>query len=210
MTIQDVFAAVGAEYGYDDVTVGFAQFKDVKLRWQRSFRWISFQVSDLIEGADDSVYEALARTIFARLRGDEPDPDGLLSIQEYARTHTKGHYIDRHTPVKTGRDLTVCLTRLAEAGFIDPADNLTATWTNDRFGSALARSSAIYRHILVSASADDLPDAALDYLIYRHAVRILAPRDGHEREAYIAERMAAYPDNGGLLAAVIDAREAVL
>lgn len=65
------FAKAGNECGFDQVDVFFVAFKDFKVRWQRSMKWVDFQVSDYLNDAPIEVMEGLAKALFARISGQE-------------------------------------------------------------------------------------------------------------------------------------------
>ena len=50
-----IFSAVGARHGYNDVGAEFAALEDFKVRWQRSYNWIRFTVSDYLDRVPDDV-----------------------------------------------------------------------------------------------------------------------------------------------------------
>lgn len=52
-----IFSAVGARHGYEDVGAEFAAFEDFKVRWQRSYHWIRFSVSDYLDRAPDDALD---------------------------------------------------------------------------------------------------------------------------------------------------------
>ncbi|MBR4697714.1 MAG: hypothetical protein IKP18_04675 [Candidatus Methanomethylophilaceae archaeon] len=55
--LTEIFLAVGQRYGYEDVKAEFAPLKDFKVRWQRSYKWAIFTVSDYLDRAPDAVLE---------------------------------------------------------------------------------------------------------------------------------------------------------
>lgn len=71
MSVDTIFKEVGSEHGYDSVTAKFEEFSDFKVRWQRSYRWAEFKVSDYLKDAPDSVFRALADNIFDRIQGKD-------------------------------------------------------------------------------------------------------------------------------------------
>ena len=52
-TLNGIFETVGRRYSYDDISAGFSQFRDFKVRWRRSYKWIEFDVSDYLEDAPE-------------------------------------------------------------------------------------------------------------------------------------------------------------
>ena len=61
----------GIRNGYKDITAEFSAFRDFKLKWTRSCKWISFEVSDYLRNAPQSVIESLAETVFAKIGGQD-------------------------------------------------------------------------------------------------------------------------------------------
>lgn len=67
------FKNAGEEYGFDSVVAQFEKFQDVKVRWQRSYRWAEFKVTDYIKDAPESVFDDLADSIFSKIAGKDND-----------------------------------------------------------------------------------------------------------------------------------------
>jgi hypothetical protein len=61
----------GRRNGFEDIQAEFSAFRDFKLKWTRSYKWISFEVSDYLRSAPENVIESLAETVFARIRGED-------------------------------------------------------------------------------------------------------------------------------------------
>lgn len=61
----------GIRNGYEDIIAEFSAFRDFKLKWARSYKWISFEVSDYLRNAPQSVIESLAGTVFAKIGGQD-------------------------------------------------------------------------------------------------------------------------------------------
>ena len=68
--LTEIFSAVGQRYGYEDVKAEFAPLKDFKVRWQRSYNWAIFTISDYLDRAPDAVLEDLAEVLFAKITGE--------------------------------------------------------------------------------------------------------------------------------------------
>ena len=196
-TLTDAFATVGRQYGYEDVGAEFAPLADAKIRWQRSYHWIRFTVSDYLTDAPYEVFKELAEAIFSRIQG----ADGAYpqSLHDYLRSHAedlKQTYIGRHSPCECGRDLGASVQRLIDSGYIPEDHGITVSWTKH---SCAKRSitSWIFRHVLISADAEDVSDGFLDYIVYRGIVTAMAPSPTEGgREEYIDGRLAEYPDHG--------------
>lgn len=74
--IQNIFADVGAEYEYKNVSVRLTARKNFSAKWQRSFDWISFDISDFIEYASAEVIREFAHTLFTTIVTGERRPYG--------------------------------------------------------------------------------------------------------------------------------------
>ena len=66
-----IFSAVGARHGYEDVGAEFAALEDFKVRWQRSYNWIRFTVSNYLDRAPDDVLASLAEVLFTKIEGGD-------------------------------------------------------------------------------------------------------------------------------------------
>lgn len=61
----------GKRNGFEDIQAEFAAFRDFKLKWTRSYKWISFEVSDYLRNAPEHVMQSLAETVFAKIGGQD-------------------------------------------------------------------------------------------------------------------------------------------
>ena len=68
--LTKAMATAGARNGFEDVTAEFSAFRDFKLKWTRSYKWINFEVSDYLRNAPQSVIESLTETVYAKMRGE--------------------------------------------------------------------------------------------------------------------------------------------
>lgn len=63
----------GIKNGFDEIQAEFSTFRDFKLKWTRSYKWISFEVSDYLRNAPKNVMQSLAERGLA-----EYDPDLVI------------------------------------------------------------------------------------------------------------------------------------
>ena len=119
--LSEAFRDVGRRHGYEKVEAEFAQFREFKVQWQRSYKWAAFRVSDYLMDADAAVFEGLAETLFSRITGREETP-----YDEAMRTFVTAPcfaeekrpvYLRRsrnltHTSAGIGRDLADSVQRL--------------------------------------------------------------------------------------------------
>ncbi len=50
-----IFSVAGTRNGYDEVQAEFSPFRDFKVKWTRSYKWIAFEVSDYLSDAPENV-----------------------------------------------------------------------------------------------------------------------------------------------------------
>lgn len=67
--IKEIFEVVGAEHGYDYVDVRFARFSSFKVRWMRSYKWVSFSIPYAMRYAPADIVEQIARTLYPKFEG---------------------------------------------------------------------------------------------------------------------------------------------
>lgn len=165
-SIQNIFADVGADYGFNAVTVRLTTRKNFSAKWQRSFNWISFDLSDYIEYAPADAIRELARTIFTKIKGDDksygPDfKDYIMS--EWFLAKMQPRFIRRnHATADDELDDIV-------AGLDAPEGTAFVVTDNDsQFEitySILFRTVLVPMYVLENRDADDVRDMVADKLI---------------------------------------------
>ncbi|MEE3363985.1 MAG: hypothetical protein VZR03_04765, partial [Methanomethylophilus sp.] len=133
--LKAIFSKVGKEFRVDTVQAEFMAFTDVKVRWQRAYGWIDFQVSDYLMDAPDRALEGLARSLFKRLNGEngEYSTELLEWITAPEFSSSKNHvYMSRcpqylNTVEGRSKNLQESYDRLVGAGLVpyDPSVVLT-------------------------------------------------------------------------------------
>jgi len=68
--IENIAYDVGASFGYK-TEIKTAMFCDLKMRWQRTYDWIKFEISDYLLSLTPACFEELITALFMRLKGDE-------------------------------------------------------------------------------------------------------------------------------------------
>ena len=168
----------GIRHGFDEIQAEFSAFRDFKLRWTRSYKWISFEVSDYLRNAPENVMQSLAETVFARIRGEDrtaysEEVCDYLNSREFLEEN-QGMYLKRFRGIsETARgesvDLLDCYRRLAERGLVEYDPDLVIRWSSvgDR-SRKVGRSSVLMRTIVMNPALDleDVPEEALDYALY--------------------------------------------
>lgn len=96
---ENIARGIGQKYGYDDVTVEVTAFADFKMKWTRSVRRISFEVSDYMCGAPNEVVADLFDKVFAQIGGQlrdySPRLKQWLTAKGFATAHRRT-FLARH------------------------------------------------------------------------------------------------------------------
>lgn len=177
-----IFGNVGNEYGYENVSVEWSPFKAFKVQWQRSYNWISFRVSDYIKDAPSEVLEALAVSMFKRVKGERGSYSDAFRkyvlAPEFSQKHRKtfierGRYLYADSENK---NLSDSVDRLVKAGLIPEDHNIEVVWDHSYENGLASTYSVLMRTIMVSYQLDDkdVPDYTIDYAIYHAYLTIEA------------------------------------
>ena len=174
----------GRRNGFEDIQAEFAAFRDFKLKWTRSYRWISFEVSDYLRNAPENVMESLAETIFAKIHGDgkteySQEVCDYLNSDGFLREN-QGTYLKRYrgvtdSPRGENVDLMDSYRRLVESGLVEDDPRIAIRWsrTEDR-GRSVGRSSVLMRTIVMNPvlDAEEISEDILDYALYTQICRV--------------------------------------
>ena len=164
-SIQNIFIDVGAEYGYGNVSVKLTTRKNFTAKWQRSFDWIAFDLSDFVEYAPADAIRGLARSIFSRICG-KGEPYG----QEFTDYVMSEEFLSKMQPRFIKRNRAVADDRLDDivAGLDAPEG--TAFAVTDSKSHDVTTVSILLRTVLVPRSTlewiddDDMRDLIADKL----------------------------------------------
>lgn len=168
----------GRRNGFEDIQAEFSAFRDFKLKWTRSYRWISFEVSDYLRNAPENVMESLAETVFAKIHG-EGKSEYSQEVCDYLNSdgflkENQGIYLKRYrgvtdSPCGEKVDLKDSYRRLVESGLIEDDQRIAIRWsrTEDR-SRKVGRSSVLMRTIVMNPvlDTDGVPEDVLDYALY--------------------------------------------
>lgn len=195
--LRNIFQRVAAEYGYSSVDAEYLSTKDLKVRWQRGYDWINFQVSDYLDDAPEEVLEGLARNLCERLTGKASEFSKAL--KDWV---TRPEFCEQKQPIFIERsmgllnevkgehkDLNESLRRLREAGLIKNLPQVYITW-EDTATSKMGRCSVLMKVVSVNTFLDneDVPDYVLDYCLYRELLHIQIgynpEGDSHDEEYF--------------------------
>lgn len=198
-----IAALVGRANGYEDVQAEFSPFRDFKLKWTRSYKWISFEISDYLRDAPEEVVISLFRTVYRRIADEKPSYEETLS--DYITTED---FIRRSQPVfiRRYRGLNVnaddvawveeSIDRLREKGLTIPEG--IAVGVAEARMRQVGRSSVIMKVVVLNEACRDLPEDARDYAVWTQVAHVSMGFDrnfgvGGRAEEYDA-LLSQYPD----------------
>ena len=198
----------GIRNGYEDITAEFSAFRDFKLKWTRSYKWISFEVSDYLRNAPQNVIESLAETIYAKIGGQDrtsysEEVCEYLNSERFLRDN-QDLFLKRfkgisQTPCGENVDLTEVYTRLVDRGLVKRDPSLVIRWgASNRTDCRIGHSSVLMKTIIVNPKLDteDISENALDFALYTQICRVnLGFGNNREEDPERFETMlSAYPD----------------
>lgn len=169
---------VGAGYGYDEVIAEFSPYRDFKLRWTRSYKWIEFGVSDYLADAPEDVIEALMDTVYRKIRGDEcaPYPEPVVKYI------TAPGFVERHQPTFIHRFRTLDMTqvgwikesvaRLRDMGLEVPVDIAFGVDRAVRDRAQAGKASVLMRVVAMNHRTEQLPEEVRDFAVWAQVAYI--------------------------------------
>ena len=127
----------GIRNGFKGITAEFTAFRDFKLKWTRSYKWICFEVSDYLRNAPEGVIQSLAETVFAKIGGQDrttysEEVCKYLSSERFLRDN-QDLFLKRfrgisQTPRGKNVDLAEVCARLVDRGFVKWDPSLVIRW----------------------------------------------------------------------------------
>jgi hypothetical protein len=205
-TLAGIFEDVGADFGFDTVNAEFCAYADVKVRWVRQAKIISFTVTDYLEDAPEEVIEDIARRIMCRIRSDDcpqysDTTNQYFTSQEFVERN-QTTYLERKSFLSEGskgkhRDIQDSYERLMSAGLVDEINGLALRWTDCELESENGLSSLLMKVVLVPSYLDsmDVSDEIFDYNLYRLLVNIIVDFgiNPDDRRRMVDDMIASYP-----------------
>ncbi|MDD2410536.1 MAG: M48 family metallopeptidase [Candidatus Methanomethylophilaceae archaeon] len=204
--LQERFRKVGKKHGYETVNAEFVSFKEFKVRWQRSYKWADFKVSDYMADAPPEVIEGLASTLFARICG-KGDPDfseemcKWVTAPDFSR-YKQPTYLRRSRNLSRSRqgqhrDLGECYRRLIDAGLAQDDPGLFLSWTKEPNVRKVGYCSVLMKVVAISSALDspEVPEFVADYVMYHELCHIMIGFDPSSEKHGIefAELESKYP-----------------
>lgn len=192
--LTNIFQNIGSEYGYKTVNAEYLAVREFKVRWQRSYDWIDFRVSDYLEDAPKEVLEGLAKNLFDRIAGKGSDFSTTLkewvTRPEFCEQKQK-IFLERsqhilNTVEGEHKNLYDSLKRLQEADLVGEIPGLYLSWRETNGDLKAGRCSVLMKVITINKKLDsgDIPDFVLDYCLYNELIHIIVgyqPDGNYER-----------------------------
>ena len=206
MMLTKAMTVAGMRNGFDEIQAEFSAFRDFKLKWMRSYKWISFEVSDYLRNAPENVIQSLAETVFARIRGDDKtaysqEVCDYLNSEGFLKEN-QNLFLKRFrglTPTAQGEnvDLMESYRRLVRSGLAEDDPRIVVRWDSTG-GRRVGRSSVLMKTVVMSSGLDnsDISENALDYALYSQICHVnlgFGPTRENDAERYDA-MLSKYPD----------------
>ncbi len=201
--LATIARTVAKKHGYEEATASFMGNKDAKIRWTRSWSWISLEVTDYLAVLDAETMAECLEEIFHRIETGEPSVcpvyEGAVMSKEF-RDANRATFIRRSYSNMTGAegtpDVQASYERLCNRGMLKHDPELTFRWKLGTTRNIAMHASAIFKTVIFNDRLADaeLSDEDVDYLVYCAVIRAtrkgLSPADSEHAKAL----MDAYPD----------------
>ena len=175
--------AVGNRFGYEDATASCSPMNEFKVKWTRTYKWISLDISDYLDDAPEDVMECLLTTIFRRIAGEDsveygqPLVDWLRS-EGFVRSK-QSLFVRRFRGLSLStegkhRDLTDSYRRLIDKGLVEEDPLTYIGWAIYPSTKIVGKTSAIMKVIAISEVLDSeaVSEDVLDYCLYSQLARV--------------------------------------
>ena len=174
--LTKTFKETGKEYGFEKVEAEFVSFKELKVRWQRSYKWADFKVSDYLADAPPEVLEGLCNSLFSKITGENEDYSKAMcdwmTSPEFAK-NKQPVYLKRsrnltRSPSGEFRDLRESYERLILAGLVEKDTAIHMSWTKESNVRKIGHCSVLMKVVSLSSvlDTDMIPEFVLDFCLY--------------------------------------------
>ncbi len=182
--LNKIFTEIGSGFGFDKVQAEFMAFKEFKVRWQRSYKWAEFKVSDYLADAPEEVIRGLSTSIFSRIMGtgeESYSKEMCLWVTAPGFAESKQSvYIRRSRNIMRShqgefKDLTESYNRLIGMGLVKEDPMLCFSWTKEPSIRKVGTCSVLMKVITISKQLDTdmIPNFVLDYCLYHELCHII-------------------------------------
>ena len=163
--LQELFSSKGEEYGFDEVTAGFAPERGLKIVWMRSLGWIDFWVSDYLRDAPEEVLGSVADTIYSRICSQDRIPYSEAMVDyvtsERFLAMNRPLYLSRVNGISDGTkgrhsDLSESYRRLMKRGLVEDDPRIAIRWAPMTECGYAGHSSILMRSVCISRRLDSI------------------------------------------------------
>lgn len=202
MQIVYVFSTVGREFGYDEVSLEFRPYPELKHTWRVRGRSISLGISDYMIDAPAEVFESLAFYLISRAAGKKCPPGKADSYLRFARSKqlwqkNREKYLSRAkhlSPEPSGehRDLVEVFDYVNSFYFSGRLGRPILAWTSESPRKRLGYYFAALDLLAVNRAldAERVPRYVLEFVVYHEllhhvsAVNASPARRVHHTKAF--------------------------
>ncbi|MCL2148648.1 MAG: hypothetical protein FWH47_04850 [Methanomassiliicoccaceae archaeon] len=181
--LRTKFKEIGKEYGFDKVEAEFVAFKEFKVRWQRSYKWADFKVSDYLADAPPEVIAGLCNSLYSKIMGEDEgyseDMCRWITSPEFSE-YKQPVYLKRsrnltRSPDGEAKSLEAAYQRLIDAGLAERDPALHLTWTKESNVRKIGHCSVLMKVISISSvlDTDMIPDFVLDFCLYHELCHLM-------------------------------------
>ena len=165
--LQTIAQSIGKNYNYPDVEAKFVETREFKITWQRSYQWISMQVSDYMQNAPAEVIEELLDTTFGKIVGRDSKygPLTVNFIESPAFVKANQPVYLRRTRASYDARVKESYDRLKAEGLVEDRDDLAFSSRVITLGVP-GTSSMTMKSVTVNADlVDTAPEDVLDLVV---------------------------------------------
>lgn len=186
------FKTMGTAYGYDQVRVDYASYKEFKSTWQRLGRMVTFEISDYLGAARPEVLGDFAQALYERIEKRTPGCIYSPRLKAYLESddfvlRNQATYVGRSrnlTKAALGRhfDLQETYRRLVDSGTVSPSKNVSLHWTKSGNRMRVGYCSVLMRVVAISSLLDNekVPEFVHEYVLYHELLHLEdGLSDGH-------------------------------
>jgi hypothetical protein len=182
--LEATFKTMGTAYGYDQVKVDYASYKEFKSTWQRLGRTVSFEISDYLGAARPEVLGDFAQALYERIEKRTPGCVYSPRLKAYLESddfvlRNQATYVRRSrnlTRTALGRhfDLRETYRRLVDSGTVSPSKNVSLHWTKSGNRMRVGYCSVLMRVVAISSLLDNekVPDFVHEYVLYHELLHL--------------------------------------
>ncbi len=193
---------VAKKHGYQEAAASFMVNRDLKLRWTRSYTWISLELADYLAVLDAETIAAILEETFRRIEGKSMDTtayENAVMSKEF-KDANRATYIARSHAVETEPagvpDVQASYERLCRRGMLKRDPELTFCWSIGSNKRLVAQISTAFKTVVFSDRLAYKPfsDGDIDFLVYStvtHATKKTLSPDDTQRAKELVD---SYPD----------------